>query len=375
MRTKIITIISHTHNALAFEWVAQFLDREKFEQKFILLNDGPSTLEKDLAASNFDVFHINYSGKTDVPKALMKITRILRRERPSIVHTHLSDASLLGLMAAKFVGIKTRVHTRHHSNSNKEYYPGAVKYDLLINKLSTHIVAVSLNVKEYLVNYEKVDAGKIYIIPHGLNFAETENISQSRMQALRDKYNPEKRSPVIGVISRYIHLKGIQFIIPAFKKLLETYPNACLVLANARGNYSTEIKKMLAEIPPQNYTEIDFEEDLFALYNLFDVYVHVPIDKICEAFGQTYVEALACKVPSVFTLSGIANDFIEHKKNAWVVPYKNSDAIYEGIMTLLSDKELCGQMVARGYKDVCDKFTIRHTVNLLEALYTQPVHR
>ena len=40
---------------------------------------------------------------------------LLLKIKPHTVHTHLFDANLSGLMAAKLLGIKKRIYTRHHS--------------------------------------------------------------------------------------------------------------------------------------------------------------------------------------------------------------------------------------------------------------------
>jgi glycosyltransferase involved in cell wall biosynthesis len=317
---------------------------------------------------NFKTYQIKYKGKISIPFAFFKIVFILLKEKPQIVHTHLFDASLIGLFAARICGIKKRIHTRHHSNSNKVYSPQGFKYDLFINKLSTGIVAISKNVADVLRNDEQVPAEKIYIIYHGLDMNSIEKISNERISKLRDKYKVEAKYPVIGVISRYIRLKGVQYIIPALKKILEMHPNAYLILANANGNYSDEIKKMLTEIPSENYIEIEFEEDLFAFYKVFDFYVHVPIDNKCEAFGQTYVEALASGIPSVFTLSGIANEFIINKENAIVVDYKNSEQISNALIELMHNNSLKSHTVQNG-KESIKQFDILNSINRTEAVY------
>ena len=97
----------------------------------------------------------------------------------------------------------------------------------------------------------------------------------------------------------------------------------------------------------------------------------MPIDENCEAFGQTYVEALASGIPSIFTLSGIANEFIINERNALVVPYKNSDAIYNSCIRLLNDKTLCNSLIENGKKDVTQKFQLEQMINSLEALYNE----
>ena len=64
---------------------------------------------------------------------------------------------------------------------------------------------------------------------------------------------------VIGVISRYTEWKGIQYIIPAFKQLLNDFPNALLILANAKGGYQAAIKSQLTTHPKDSFTEILFD--------------------------------------------------------------------------------------------------------------------
>jgi glycosyltransferase involved in cell wall biosynthesis len=78
-----------------------------------------------------------------------------------------------------------------------------------------------------------------------------------------------------------------------------------------------------------------------AMYSLFNVFVHVPINKYHEAFGQVYIEVMASKIPSIVTISGVANDFVENKKNALVVDYKSSGQIYD---SLIYAKEHPGEM-------------------------------
>ena len=107
------------------------------------------------------------------------------------------------------------------------------------------------------------------------------------------------------------------------------------------------------------------------MYKLFDIYTHVPISKSAEAFGQTYVEALASGTPSVFTLSGIANEFIIDKQNALVVPYKNSEAIYCSWNELINDKEIRDRLIINGRNDVAQKFQLNQMITKLEELYNE----
>ncbi|MBL0274387.1 MAG: glycosyltransferase family 4 protein [Chitinophagaceae bacterium] len=145
-----------------------------------------------------------------------------------------------------------------------------------------------------------------------------------------------------------------------------------LLLANAKhGDYKDEIAVLLSELPVNSYHEIVFEHNLFALYRLFDVYVHIPIDPELEAFGQTYVEALAAGIPSVFTNSGVAPEFIHHEKNALVVDFQNSEQVYQSILTLLNDADLRETLIRNGREDVKESFSLEKMISNLEKLYAE----
>jgi glycosyltransferase involved in cell wall biosynthesis len=265
-------------------------------------------------------------------------------------------------------GVTKRIYTRHHATFHQVYFPRAVWYDKFISAIATDVVAISENVKCTLLN-EGINVKKIQLIHHGFKLKEFEQVSQSNIQLLKQKYNPLGRQPVIGVISRYFELKGIQYIIPAFSKLLERCPDALLVLANANGNYASQIKLLLQSIPKNNYLEVSFEPDISALYHLFDIFIHVPISPSIEAFGQTYVESLAAGIPSIFTLSGVAPEFIQHKHNAYVVDFKDSQSIYHAMDELVHNTQLSQQMVAQGKKDVQVLFELATMIHKLEQLY------
>lgn len=362
--------MSFIDKSSSFEWIVESIDRSKVELFFILLNDKGSYLQKYLNEKGIKTYTINYSGKTDIIKSVLTTFRILKNERTDVVHCHLFDASLVGLLAAKLAGIKKRIHTRHNATIHHDYHPSAVKYDKFINYLSTNIIAISNNVKDILISMEGVNESKIVMIPHGFNWNEFDNTRQADIQLMREKYQIDgSAKPVIGVISRFIEWKGIQYIIPAFKNILKKYPSAHLILANASGPYKLQLIKLLKEIPETNYTLVPFENNVGALYKLFDVFVHVPVDSKCEAFGQTYIEAMYLGVPSVFTRSGIANEIIENNENSVIVNYRDSNAIYQGIERILTDSNLSEKLSSNSKLAVQEKFGLEGMIHKLELLY------
>ena len=373
MRQKILIVINDIQKAQEHEWFVKFLDRELFELEFALINSRNTVMDNFLAKENIPTFHFKYHSKRDLPGLVMMLFKRMISGSYDIVHTHLFEASLAGLIASFLARVPKRIMTRHYSDYHHVWFPSAVKYDRLMNTLATDLVAISKNVVNIFVEKEKVPANKIHLIHHGLDMNEyaEDAISDTRISVLRQKYSLSLNSPVVGAISRFTELKGLQFLIPAFKRLLTDFPDAVLVLANATGDYSREIIKMLEIIPDSNKRIIEFENDIAALYKLFDCFVHIPINRTAEAFGQTYIESLASKVPAVFTLSGVAPEFAVDKKNCFIVPYCNQHAVYETLKFVFNNRNNLDRILDEGYKIITEQFDIKIKMNKLTELYKE----
>lgn len=368
-RPKVVYIVSNIDRWISFEWIVEH--NKRWDICIILLNKGESYFEHYLNFTGVDYYKISFVNKFSYPKVILKLNKLFSRIRPDIIHAHFLDATITSMIAGYFSRIKKRIYTRHHGLFHHKFAKKGVLWDKLNNFLSTHIIAVSPLVKKILIEKENVNPSKISVIEHGFDIDVFSAGNTREVDKIKLKYGVEKRYPIIGVIARHVELKGIQHIIPAFKKVLIEYPEAKLLLFNAKGSYKRHIIEMLDELPQTNYQLIEFEEKISLLYHLFDIYVHVPIDSEIEAFGQTYVEALASKVPSIFTLSGIANDFIENRKNALVVSHQNSEEIFHAILELLENQNLRNKITSNGIKDVSERFEISNMMERLDQLYIQ----
>lgn len=366
---KGLIFISNVTKAMEHEWFAEFSVRDKLDVEFILFNSKNSALQQHILNCGLPCKNYSLPSKYCIPFYILYFTFKLIFKRYHFVHCHLFEASLIGISAAKLARVKKRIHTRHHSDLHHVYFPAAIKYDRMVNYLSTHIVAVSSSVKRLLTEKEHVAKEKVTVIPHGIPLAFMHNpVPEENIHAMREKYKLTDYQPVIGVVSRFVEWKGIQYIIPAFKKLIGEYPQAKLVLANATGNYETELASLLNTLPPDSFVRIKFESDVTSLFKTFSVFVHTPVNSACEAFGQVYIEALSLDVPMVCTLSGIATDLIVNEKNALVAEFENADSIYFNLKKLLADKALCHALILQGKKDV-SSFSFETKFNRLKTLY------
>jgi hypothetical protein len=99
---NITYIISDIGKALAFEWIAERINKEKFQLRFILIVQQQSQLETFLTGKNIPCEVFYYTSKKDFPGLFIKVYRSLKKNKADVVHTHLITASLIGLTAGKF---------------------------------------------------------------------------------------------------------------------------------------------------------------------------------------------------------------------------------------------------------------------------------
>jgi glycosyltransferase involved in cell wall biosynthesis len=370
-KIKLLYIISISVRWHHIEWMYHGLDRERFDVSFILVcpNGQDTYIQQFVTEHEIPYTRIDcYIRPGSIFQAVRTIYRHCRRERVDIVHTHIFLASLVGLLGAFLARVPVRLNTRHHISIGDWMTPWL---DKIANTLATRTIVASRLVEGILTEREKVPPHKLALIPFSIDLDCFRDVPDERVEKLRQKHNPRRRSPVIGVLARRTELKGIQYTIPAFQRLLEHYPDAYIVLAYAHGSYRDKIREDLSALPEESYLEIDFEDDVFALYQLLDLCVHVPTRHDAETFGLVYLEAMASGVPTVFTASGVGPDFFVHRQNTWVVEPKSSDQIYDGMMAILESEELRTTLVREGHRVVDEKFYLDKMVRAIEALYLE----
>ncbi len=371
-KTKVLYIVSFIDKALIYEWQSRRLaDSPEIEVKFVLMNAEPQSLSTYLKEQNIPYIDVAYRGSRDLWKTIPQLYRIIKKEKPDVVNTNLIDASFAGQIAAFLAGTPYRIHSRHYGDLHHRYHRHALFYDKVMNKISSRIIVATNMVRDILTQKEGVSDKKISVVPYGFDLKTFTDVDQDRVDKLRTKYIPENKGPVIGVISRFTHWKGVHHIIEAYKKVLVEYPNAFLLLANAKGDYADELYKMLNQLPEGSWGTIIYEKDSPALYKLFDIFIHIPIGLDVEAYGQIYVEALAAGIPSIFTLSGIALDFAVDGENCLVVPYKDEAATADAAIRLLRDESLRKKISKNALDLVIKRFDIKRMIDDLIKIFKE----
>jgi glycosyltransferase involved in cell wall biosynthesis len=360
--------VSDIDKALAFEWIAAGLSKKDFDLGFVLINSEPSELEFFLLKLNLPVRRIASKGHLAV---FFQLFVFLIRNRPDVVHCHLRRAELVGIAASYILRIRKRIFTRHSSTYNHLYHPKGVWLDKIVNFFASDIVAISENVKSILIEMEGVKAAKIHLVHHGFDLKYFSEVNYDEIMLMKQKYGIPLDRKIIGIIARYTWWKGYFYSLPAIGRFIREHPSYCLVIANANGNNAVEIVKVLDRcFNSGDYVQIKFEPNLQALYHTFDLYVHVPFDPQVEAFGQTFIEALAAGIPSVFTMSGVAREFVKHDYNALVVDFKNEEQITSALERLSKDEGLREKLQKNGRESV-QTFDLQRFIERLSQIYLQ----
>ncbi|WP_300662184.1 glycosyltransferase family 4 protein [Fluviicola sp.] len=363
-------IISDINKAVYFEQTAWHLRAQNLDVCYILINSTQGELHRFLSDNQFTVYTLESGSLLKSRKIILACKKILKEQRITHIHCHLAQANWIGLWAAKLAKINTRIYTRHSGEPLNPHWKERF-IDRIQNKLATRIVAISKNIDD-LLEKQGVPLEKRVLIHHGFELERFAHPQNEEVLRIKNAYNPENQFPVVGVISRWLELKGIQYILDAFQRLLKTHPDALLCLFGASDNadYSKEIKELVQTIPQRNIRVVGFENNVFDLYQLFDMYIHVPVNPSCEAFGQTYVEALAAGIPSIFTLSGVAREFIVDQENALIVPFRDAASIHQTLLLLLSDQTLPEKLKLKGPESVREMFSFTRYIAQLNELYT-----
>jgi glycosyltransferase involved in cell wall biosynthesis len=393
-RIKVTFVFTHHIRWAPFELAATHLDKSQFDIDYVILGESDPMIDF-LKANHIRYISTSFGDYSNTPEAVKFVYDHLIKNETDIVQTHWFAGSLVGMQAAYYAKVPVRIFHREHPPLRYYNRHPPSKHQLIWD-CATHLIAVTNKSKAGMIE-DGIPAEKITVIPTGFNLHEFQAIQPANVEALKQKYLVNKavqtRGPIIGVAARYVKWKGVEYVIRAFKEVLAEHPQALLLLCGSHIDRSQVMKQMgaaskndivapqyedvlsiyncLSELPDHSYVEIPFEEDLYALFKLFDVFVHVPIDSIQETFGQVYVESMLAQVPSVITLSGSALDHAIHRENAWVVDYMNSDQIADGILTLLVDRDLREKITANAFACAKERYSIERLTRRLEDFYIQ----
>lgn len=182
---------------------------------------------------------------------------------------------------------------------------------------------------------------------------DTSHFSPRNASNLRESYGLTNRPTIISV-GRLVHRKGQDRLIESLPKILQSIPDAALVLVG-EGPHRKHLDKLVEKYQLENHVyfigRIHFA-DLPNYICMGDVFAMPSRSRFfgleVEGLGIVYLEASSCGLPVIGGSSGGAPDAVVDGETGFVVDGNDLSAISTQIIKVLEDSELGRKMGQRG---------------------------
>ena len=212
-----------------------------------------------------------------------------------------------------------------------------------------------------------VKANKIEIVPNGIDSPKYGNLPEHGM--FRKKYGINDDEKIILYLGRIHKIKGIDFLIRAFKQLTNTMSNIHLVIIGPDdGYYHTMIESITKNQLKEKITLTGFldgaEKD--AAYYDSDVFVY---PSQYDIFGISPFEALQFDTPIIVSNRCGCGEFVKAANCGKVIQYNDTNDLIQNITLLLNNQKMTSELIENGKKFVADNLTWEKIVSKLEFVY------
>ena len=346
--------------------LCRYLKRKNVEIVVVCLREhvkDSRSLRLDFEEEAIRVINLQADSRYD-SLFLGRIARVLREERPDILHTHLPRADFAGAFARVFHPGLVWVCSVHAIYS--EDWSGRWSlplFDLLWRRADV-MVCISHAVREWLVG-RGVPPDKARVIHYGI---EPAKFSEPRVN-LREQWGLNDNA-VVGSIGRLELRKGHDLLIQAMPELCMRVPSARLLIAghDPRG-YGATLRRLIDRLGLEEKVRlVGFQNDVVSFLNALDVFAFASSS---EGFGQVLVEAMAAAKPVVASKISPLTEIVVDGNTGLLVEPGDPTAFADAIMSLLKNPIERERMGLRGRERVKKFFTAERMARQTLALYEE----
>ncbi len=306
------------------------------------------------------------------PLALWRLTRLLRRERVTILQTHGARANFYGRIAGRLAGVPIIISTVHNSLKDYEvslltrwFYITALRLTL---PLVHRIICVSNSNRRDQIDECPTAAARIQTVYNGVDPLAFP--SQPNRQKVREELGIVS-GPVLVMIARLAEAKGHCFLLQALPNLIKAWPNLCCVFVGD-GELREHLQCLAVELAVErSCCFLGVREDIADILAAADVVV---LPSLSEGFPFVLLEALAMGCPVVASRVNGIPELIEDHKTGFLVSARDSHALVVAIRKVLSDPIAAMRMGAEGRALVRERFTVDHMVGNTTAIFDAALH-
>lgn len=370
-----------------FEQLRDLRDRYGYDVSAIL-NGEQGTLVDQLESAGIPVFSSNFDFTSNsellgLPRKVIALVRILRRERFDIIQTHLFHSMVIGRIAAWFADVPVRFSMIAGPFHLEAYTPRWIdRYTCWID--TTTIASCEYTRTLYRrMGVPQDRTAVVYYGPDERKFDPSTTVSAD----LREEFGWALDTPLVGMVayfyaelppSRWIpapvhghSVKSQEDLIRAAPLVLREFPQTkFLLVGSGWEDGGREYRRRMQELVSEMGLEHDviftgFRTDVPAVLRSLDVAVQCSLS---ENLGGT-IESLLMECPTVATRVGGMTDSVLHRQTGFLVEPSDPKSLADGILHVLRDPASARKYSIFGRERMLEAFTLRQTVDDLAGLY------
>jgi glycosyltransferase involved in cell wall biosynthesis len=261
-----------------------------------------------------------------------KLWRVMRRERPDIVHTHKAKAGAIGRLVALLAGVPVRVHTYHGHVFSGYFGPAKTRAFLAIERalarVTTRLIAPAPTLVDELARrYAIADADRFSVVRLGFDLHPFARAAE-HAGALRAQLGVGADVRLVGIVGRMVPVKDHATFIAAAAALAARRPDVHFVFVGGgeleeRSRRDLEVRGLTARAHL-----LGWSKELQRIYADLDV---VALSSRNEGTPVALIEAMAAGVPVVATNVGGVGDVLARGARGELVPPADPPALADAI--------------------------------------------
>jgi len=307
-------------------------------------------------------------------RATLALWRLLRRERPSLVHTHTSKAGAVGRLAAWLARVPAVIHTPHGHVFYGYYGPVMSKLICLaeraLAKITDRIVTLTDRGAQEHVQFKIAGPAKFVTIPSGVVLSTFRSLHVDPVLKRKALGLPAE-GPVVGTVGRLVPVKGHAWLLRSIPFVLTEFPAAHFVLVGD-GPLREELTWLAEELGiGRHVTFLGTREDVPECLTAFDLFVFPSLN---EGMGLALIEAMVLGLPVVATTVGGIPDIVVDGETGTLVPPCDERALAAALVGLLQDPHRRRMYGEAARRRVDKRFDVVSAVRAIEALYETVWH-
>lgn len=353
------------------------LDRSRFRP--ILIAGEPGLLDREAASLPGVAFHqvpslIRPINPLADLLALTKLTLLLARLKPTIVHTHSSKAGVLGRLAAKLAGVPLILHSIHGFGFTPAHRPITqrllVALERMVARITTGFISVSEANRRQGVELGIFAEDRCAVIRSGIDRELFQKTEVDR-PAKRRELDLDPGRPVIGMIAPFKPQKAPLDFVRMAALVHGARPDAQFLLIGD-GELRGAIEAEIAQGGLSRVVHLaGWRRDIPKVMRCLDVLV---LTSRWEGLPRVYLEGLASGVPVVGTKVDGATEVIQEGVNGYLVEPGDVRGLAERVLSLLNRPEEAVSMGQAG-RLLPAEFDIHEMVRLQEREYERILGR